>query len=37
MDVLGRSAIGVTRNTYAHVVMRLCEDAADVIDGLLGE
>jgi integrase len=37
MDVLGQSAIGVTMNTYAHVVMPLREHAADAIDGLLGE
>jgi integrase len=37
MDVLGHSAIAVTMNTYAHVVMQLREDAADAIDGVLGE
>ena len=37
MDVLGHSAIGVTMNTYAHVVMQLRKDAADAIDGALGE
>ena len=36
MDVLGHSAIAVM-NTYAHVVMQLREDAADAIDGVLGE
>jgi hypothetical protein len=29
MDVLGHSAIGVTMNTYAHVVMQVRKDAAD--------
>jgi integrase len=37
MDVLGHSAIGVTMNTYAHVVTELREEAADAIHGLLGE
>jgi integrase len=37
MDVLGHSAIGVTMNTYAHVVIPLCEGAADAIGGVLGE
>ena len=37
MDVLGHSAIGVTMNTYAHVVIPLREGAADAIGGVLGE
>jgi integrase len=36
MDVLGHSEIGVTMNTYTHVLMQLREDAADAIDGVLG-
>ena len=35
MDVLGHSEIGVTMNTYTHVLMQLREDAADAIDGVL--
>ena len=37
MDVLGHSEIGVTMSTYTHVLMKLREDAADAIDGVLGE
>lgn len=36
MDVLSHSEIGVTMNTYTHVLMQLREDAADAIDGVLG-
>jgi integrase len=36
MEVLGHSEIGVTMNTYTHVVAQLREDAADAIDRLLG-
>ncbi len=35
MDVLGHSEIGVTMNTYTHVLMQLRQDAADAIDDLL--
>ena len=35
MDVLGHSEIGVTMNTYTHVLMQLRQDAADTIDDLL--
>jgi integrase len=36
MEVLGHSEIGVTMNTYTHVLAQLREDAADAIDRLLG-
>lgn len=36
MEVLGHSEIGVTMNTYAHVLPQLREEAADAIDELLG-
>ena len=36
MEVLSHSEIGVTIDTYAHVLAQLCEDAADVIDRVLG-
>jgi integrase len=36
MEVLGHSEIGVTMNTYAHVLPQLREDAADAIDELFG-
>jgi integrase len=36
MDVPGHSEIGVTMNTYSHVLMQLREDAAAAIDGVLG-
>jgi len=36
MDVLGHSEIGVTLNTYAHVLPHLREEAADAIDELFG-
>jgi integrase len=36
MDVLGHSEIGVTMNTYAHVLPQLREEAADAIDELFG-
>jgi hypothetical protein len=35
LDVLGHSAIGVTMNTYTHVVMH--EGAADAIGSMQGE
>lgn len=31
MEVLGHSEIGVTMNTYTHVLAQLREDAADAI------
>lgn len=36
MDVLGHSEIGVTMNTYAHVLPGLRQQAADAIDALFG-
>jgi integrase len=36
MEVLGPSEIGVTMNTYTHVLAQLREDAADAIDRVLG-
>jgi integrase len=36
MEVLGHSEIGVTMNTYTHVLAQLREDAADAIDSVLG-
>ncbi len=36
MEVLGHSEIGVTMNTYAHVLPQLREEAADAIDQLFG-
>jgi integrase len=36
MEVLGHSEIGVTMNTYAHVLPQLREEAADAIDALFG-
>ena len=36
MEVLGHSEIGVTMNTYAHVLPQLREEAADAIDELSG-
>lgn len=36
MDVLGHSEIGVTMNTYTHVLADLRHDAADAIDSILG-
>jgi integrase len=35
METLGHSQIGLTLNTYAHVVPSLQRDAADVMDRLL--
>jgi integrase len=35
MEVLGHSEIGVTMNTYTHVLAQLREDAADAIDRVL--
>jgi integrase len=37
MDLLGHSQIGLTMNTYSHVIPDLRQDAADRIDQLLGE
>jgi integrase len=37
MDVLGHAEIGVTMNTYAHVLPVLRQEAADAIDELFGE
>jgi len=36
MDVLGHSDIGMTMNTYSHVIPELRRDAADRMDDLLG-
>jgi len=36
MDVLGHSEIGVTMNTYAHVLPVLRQEAADAIEELFG-
>jgi integrase len=36
MELLGHSEIGVTMNTYAHVLPQLREEAADAIDELFG-
>jgi integrase len=36
MEVLGHSEIGVTMNTYAHVLPELRQEAADTIDDLFG-
>ena len=36
MEVLGHSDIGVTMNTYAHVLPQLRVEAADAIDELFG-
>jgi integrase len=36
MGVLGHSEIGLTMNTYTHVLAQLREDAADAIDRILG-
>jgi integrase len=36
MEVLGHSEIGVTMNTYTHVLLQLRQDAADAMDMLLG-
>jgi len=36
MDVLGHGDIGVTMNTYAHVLPQLRQEAADAIDELFG-
>jgi integrase len=37
MDVLGHSQIGLTMNTYSHVIPELRREAADRMDHLLGE
>ena len=36
MEVLGHAEIGVTMNTYAHVLPVLRQEAADAIDELFG-
>lgn len=36
MEVLGHSEIGVTMNTYTHVVPELRREAADALDEMLG-
>jgi len=36
MEVLGHAEIGVTINTYAHVLGVLRQEAADAIDKLFG-
>jgi integrase len=36
MDVLGHSDMGMTMNTYSHVIPELRRDAADRMDDLLG-
>jgi len=37
MEVLGHGEIGVTMNTYAHVLPQLRQEAADAMDELFGE
>jgi integrase len=37
MDVLGHSQIGLTMNTYSHVIPDLRRDAADRMQDLLAE
>jgi integrase len=37
MEVLGHAEIGVTMNTYAHVLPELRQEAADAIDELFGD
>ena len=36
MDVLGHSQIGLTMNTYSHVIPALQREAADRMDAVLG-
>jgi integrase len=36
MEVLGHSEIGVTMNTYTHVLPELRREAADALDRLFG-
>jgi integrase len=36
MEVLGHAEIGVTMNTYTHVLPELRQEAADAIDELFG-
>ncbi|HEY8863008.1 MAG TPA: integrase [Candidatus Dormibacteraeota bacterium] len=36
MEILGHSQIGITMNTYTHVIPELRKDAADRIESLLG-
>jgi len=36
MEVLGHAEIGVTMNTYAHVLPVLRQEAADAMDELFG-
>lgn len=36
MEVLGHAEIGVTMNTYTHVLPKLRQEAADAIDELFG-
>jgi integrase len=36
MEVLGHAEIGVTMNTYAHVLPALRQEAADAMDDLFG-
>jgi len=35
METLGHSTIGMTMNTYAHVIPALQQDAADLMDAIL--
>jgi integrase len=35
MEVLGHSSIGVTANTYSHVMPSLVQDAAEKVAGVL--
>jgi integrase len=37
MEVLGHGEIGVTMNTYAHVLPQLRQEAADAMDDLFGQ
>ena len=37
MEILGHSQIGITMNTYTHVIPELRKDAADRIESLFAE
>ncbi len=37
MDVLGHSQIGITMNTYTHVIPELRKDAAERMESVLSE
>ncbi len=36
MEILGHSTISLTMNTYSHVVPALQEEAAELMDAVLG-